>query len=204
VAEPLYTATRKKIIRLIDISYLHKAKPPNKENRLIFHGIKMGFPSFKCLIMHKSLNNKVLDDLNWHILEELQKNGRLPAVEIGRRVGLSAPAVADRIQKLEELGYIRGYRTVLDLDKLDLTIRAFIMYKPVSFKHAELIRFVESIPEVIEWFTITGNYAILLKVATSSSSRLAALIEQLEDTGETNTSLILDQNAEQKTIGNSR
>jgi Lrp/AsnC family leucine-responsive transcriptional regulator len=155
------------------------------------------------MIMHKSLNNKVLDDLNRHILEELQKNGRLSAVEIGRRIGLSAPAVADRIQKLEELGFIKGYRTVLDLDKLGLTIRAFIMYKPASFKHSELIRFVESIPEVIEWYTVTGNYAILLKVATSSSSRLAALIEQLEETGETNTSLILDQNAEQKIIGNS-
>jgi Lrp/AsnC family leucine-responsive transcriptional regulator len=147
------------------------------------------------MIMHKSLNNKVLDDLNWHILEELQKNGRLPAVEIGRRVGLSAPAVADRIQKLEDLGYIKGYRTVLDLDKLDLTIRAFISYKPASLKHPELIRLVESIPEVIEWYTVTGNHAIILKVATSSSGRLAALIEQLEETGETNTSLILDQYA---------
>jgi Lrp/AsnC family leucine-responsive transcriptional regulator len=153
--------------------------------------------------MHKSLNNKVLDDLNWHILEELQRNGRLPAVEIGRRVGLSAPAVSDRIQKLEEYGYIKGYRTVLDLDKLGLTIRAFIMYKPANFKHSDLIRLVESIPEVVEWFTVTGNYAILLKVATSSSSRLATLIEQLEETGETNTSLILDQNAEQKIIGSS-
>jgi Lrp/AsnC family leucine-responsive transcriptional regulator len=129
----------------------------------------------------------------------LQKNGRLPAAEIGRRVGLSAPAVADRIEKLEEQGYIKGYRTVLDLDKLDLTIRAFILYK-CSLKHTDMLRLVQSIPEVIEWHTVTGNYAVLLKVATSSSSRLAALIEQLEESGETNTSLILDQNPEQKII----
>lgn len=151
--------------------------------------------------MHKTLHNKVLDDLNRHILEELQKNGRLPAVEIGRRIGLSAPAVADRIQKLEDLGYIKGYRTLLDLDKMGLTIRAFIHFKTSQLKHIEMIRLMESIPEIIEWHTITGNYCILLKIATSSSERLAGVIEQLEEFGETNTSLILAQNLEQKIIG---
>jgi Lrp/AsnC family transcriptional regulator, leucine-responsive regulatory protein len=151
--------------------------------------------------MHKSLNNKVLDDLNWHILEELQKNGRLSTVEIGRRIGLSAPAVADRIQKLEDLGYIKGYRTVLDLDKMGLTIRALINFKSSQLKHPDMIRLIESIPEVVEWYTVTGVYSVQLKVATYSSERLAALIEQLEEHGETNTSLILAQNPEQKIIG---
>jgi len=151
--------------------------------------------------MHKTVNHKVLDDLNWHILEELQKDGRLPAVEIGRRVGLSAPAVAERIQKLEEQGYIRGYRTVLDLDKLGLTIRAFILFKTSSLKHTEMLKLVQSINEVVEWHTVTGNYSILLKVATGASARLAAIIEQLEEYGETNTSLILEENAEQKVVG---
>lgn len=151
--------------------------------------------------MHKSSNNKVLDDLNWHILEELQRNGRLSTVEIGRRIGLSAPAIADRIQKLEDLGYIKGYRTILDFDKIGLTIRAFITFKATQLKHPELIRLIGSIPEVIEWYTITGNYSVLLKIATSSSDRLAALIEHLEEFGETNTSLILAQNAEEKIVG---
>ena len=150
--------------------------------------------------MQKTVNNKVLDELNWHILEELQKDGRLPAAEIGRRVGLSAPAVADRIQKLEEQGYIRGYRTVLDLDKLDLTIRAFILFKTTSLRHADMLRFVQGIPELVEWYTVTGNYCILLKIATSSSGRLAAIIEHLEEHGETNTSLILDQNHSQPVL----
>lgn len=150
--------------------------------------------------MHKTLNNKVLDDLNRHILEELQKDARLSTVEIGRRIGLSAPAVADRIQKLEDLGFIRGYRTLLDMDKLGLTIRAFINFKTNQLKHTEMIRLVESVPEIIEWYTITGNYSIVLKVATSSSQRLADIIEQLEEYGETNTSLILAKDSGSKTV----
>ena len=152
-------------------------------------------------MMSKTIQNKVLDDLNWHILEELQMNGRLSTVEIGRRIGLSAPAVADRIQKLEELGYIKGYRTMLDFDKIGLTIRAFIHFKTTSLKHPDMIRLIKSIPEVVEWYTITGHYSVVLKVATASSERLAALIEHLEEFGETNTSLILEQNPDQKVIG---
>jgi len=150
--------------------------------------------------MHKTLNNKVLDELNRHILEELQKDARLSTVEIGRRIGLSAPAVADRIQKLEDLGFIRGYNTILDMDKLGLTIRAFINFRTTQLKHGEMIKLVASIPEIIEWYTVTGNYSIVLKIATSSSQRLADLIEQLEEYGETNTSLILAKDPGSKNI----
>jgi Lrp/AsnC family leucine-responsive transcriptional regulator len=150
--------------------------------------------------MHKTLNNKVLDELNRHIMEELQKDARLSTVEIGRRIGLSAPAVADRIQKLEDLGFIRGYNTILDMDKLGLTIRAFINFRTTQLKHGDMIKLVESIPEIIEWYTVTGNYSIVLKVATSTSQRLADLIEQLEEYGETNTSLILAKDPGSKNI----
>jgi Lrp/AsnC family leucine-responsive transcriptional regulator len=145
--------------------------------------------------MNKNGNHKVIDDLNWSILEELQKNARLSTTEIGRRIGLSAPAVADRIEKMEELGIIKGYHTLLDYDKLDLTIRAFILFKNNNLKHAELIKLVDSIPEVMEWHTITGSYAVLLKIATGTSERLAKIIEQLEENGETNTSLILSKSS---------
>ena len=145
--------------------------------------------------MSKNGSYKGIDDLNWSILEELQKNARLATTEIGRRVGLSAPAVADRIEKMEELGIIKGYHTLLDFDKLDLTIRAFIFFKTNNLRHTELIKLVESIPEVMEWHTITGSYAILLKIAAGTSQRLADIIEQLEEAGETNTSLILSKSS---------
>jgi len=144
--------------------------------------------------MTKNGDSKLPDDLNWSILEELQKNARLTTAEIGRRVGLSAPAVADRIQKMEEQGIIQEYQTSLNLDKLGLTIRAFISFKANGLKHVELMKLVNTIPEVAEWHTITGNYSILLKVAAYSGEELASVIEKLEEFGETNTSLILSRN----------
>jgi Lrp/AsnC family leucine-responsive transcriptional regulator len=101
---------------------------------------------------------------------------------------------------MEEQGYINGYRTVLDLDKLGLSIRAFIFFK-AQVKHAEMMELIGSIPEVIDWHTVTGNYSILLKVVTASSARLAAVVERLEEFGETNTSLILADKNVQTIIG---
>src|SRR5690349_6888357 len=99
------------------------------------HGFLSAKPLNQSFFMSKNGNHKAIDDLNWGILEELQKNARLSTTEIGRRVGLSAPAVADRIEKMEEAGIIQGYFTQIDLDKLDLTIRAFILFKNNSLKH---------------------------------------------------------------------
>jgi Lrp/AsnC family leucine-responsive transcriptional regulator len=144
--------------------------------------------------MTKNGFSKLPDELSWSILEELQQNARLTTAEIGRRVGLSAPAVAERIQKMEEQGIIKNYQTGLDLDKLGLTIRAFILFKTIGLKHVELMKLILGIPEVIEWHTVTGNYSVLLKIAACSSERLAAVIEHLEEFGETNTSLILGSN----------
>lgn len=144
--------------------------------------------------MTKNGNSKALDDLNWSILEELQQNARLTNAEIGRRIGLSAPAVAGRIEKMEEQGIIKNYQTNLDFDKLGLTIRAFIFFKAFGLKHPELIKLIQSIPEVMEWHTVTGNYSVLLKLVCNSSEQLASIIEHLEESGETNTSLILSKN----------
>ncbi|HEV8283918.1 MAG TPA: winged helix-turn-helix transcriptional regulator [Chitinophagaceae bacterium] len=142
--------------------------------------------------MLKTLNNKALDDLNKNILKELSQNARITTAEIGRRIGLSAPAVGERIQKLEEMGYIKGYRAILDFDKIGLTIQAFIHYKVTGLKHAEMTKLISCIPEVVEWHTITGNASVILKIATSSRQELADIIVKLEEYGETSTSLILE------------
>ena len=88
--------------------------------------------------MLKKITNKVLDDLNRSILKELCQDARISTTEIGRRVGLSAPAVADRIQKMEKQGFIKGYRTIVDFDKVGLTIKALITFKAITLTHSEL------------------------------------------------------------------
>lgn len=141
--------------------------------------------------MFKTLNNKALDDLNVAILKELSDNARISSAEIGRRVGLSSPAVAERISRLEELGYIKGYHAELDFDKIGLSIQAFISFK-TNMKHGEILKFVKSLPNIIEWHTVTGNATILFKVATQSRDELAKMLVFMEEHGETSTSLILE------------
>ena len=141
--------------------------------------------------MEKRSNHKAPDDLNLNILKELLVNARISNTEIGRRVGLSAPAVADRILKMEEQGIIKGSTIQLDLDKLGLTIQAFISFKANSLRHAGLMKLFESMPEITEWYSVTGNASMILKIAVATSYELELVIQKLQEHGDTSTSLIL-------------
>ena len=150
--------------------------------------------------MLKKITNKVLDDLNRSILKELCQDARISTTEIGRRVGLSAPAVADRIQKMEKQGFIKGYRTIVDFDKVGLTIKALITFKAITLKHSEAIKMIDAMPEVVEWHAITGNYCMMLKVAVETSKELELFIVRLAEHGETTTSLILSESYDSKVL----
>ncbi len=142
--------------------------------------------------MLKIFNNEI-DELSLGILRELSQNSRVSAVAIGKRIGLTAPAVAQRIGKLEESGYIKGYNILLDFDKLGLTIQAFISFKCDRKEH-DIKAVIQKIPEVTEWYVVTGNASLILKVVTHSRANLANVIAHLEEFGETTTSLILQEN----------
>jgi len=150
--------------------------------------------------MSKNLNIKGLDELGHRILEELYLNARISTIEIGRRVGLSSPAVAERIQRMEESGYITGYHARVNFDMLGLTIRAFITIKPSSTRHHEMIKVISAMPEIVEWSTLTGNICIILKAVTSTTKQLENVIQQLQPFGETSTSLILSESNEKKLL----
>lgn len=150
--------------------------------------------------MFKNVNNKELDDLNCSILKELEENARISTTEIGRRVGLSAPAVADRIQKLEEYGFIKGYHTLIDFDKIGLTIQAFVSFKSTTLNHKQKVKMVESFPEIVEWHSVTGNASMILKVVTYTSKQLEDVIGRLMEFGETTTSLILSARTDIKIL----
>ena len=151
-------------------------------------------------IMAKELVNKGLDEFNWKIIQELQLNARITIVEIGKRIGLSAPAVAERIKKLEEEGYIKGYRTVVDYDKLGLSVPVFIHYKATKISHSDMIKMVDNMPEVMEWYGITGAHCAMLKVIVASTKELERIIEKLQEFGETSTSIILSGNGTDKVV----
>lgn len=107
-----------------------------------------------------------LDAIDWHILDELQQDGRMTNVELARRVGISAPPCLRRVRALEEAGLIRGYRTLLDEKQLGYEVTAFAMVGLHSQTEADLNGFeqrVNSWPIVRECFMLSGEVDFLLK-----------------------------------------
>ena len=98
---------------------------------------------------------------------------------------------------MEKHGFIKGYRTIIDFDKVGLTIKAIINFKATSLKHSEAIKMIDAMPEVVEWHATTGNYCMMMKVAVETSKELELLIERL---GETTTSLILSESKDSKVL----
>jgi Lrp/AsnC family leucine-responsive transcriptional regulator len=133
----------------------------------------------------------VLDKIGWHILEELQKNGRLSFAELGRRVGLTLPAVAERVRKMEDTGIITGFRAEVDPAKIGLPVAAFIRISVVGDVFARLAQAVREMPEVLECHRGTGADSFTLKVAVESVQHLECLIDKLTPFGTTSTSIVL-------------
>src|ERR1700760_1614660 len=132
------------------------------------------------------------DDAARAILQALQHYGRLSVTEISKRVNLSGPAVSERIKKMEDDGIITGYTANIDHDKVGLTVNAFILLKS-SLPHSTVIKKLESVPEILECYNITGSHCIIMKVATANTKKLEKIINMLQQLGETNTSIILSE-----------
>ena len=136
-------------------------------------------------------SDKLLDDIGRQILRALQEDARISFSELGRRVGLSSPAVAERVRRMEEGGVIQGYRAMVSYERLGFPITAFIRVStPASRMHeADLI--AEKIPEVLECHHLTGTDCLILKVVVSSVGHLEEVINQMGHYGQTTTSIVL-------------
>lgn len=135
--------------------------------------------------------DKLLDNVGWEILCELQRDARLSYAEIGRRVGLSAPAVMERVHRLEEAGIITGYRAQVDITRLGLPIRAIIRVRYPGERYPQIRKMAENCAEVLECHHVTGDDCLILKVGAESMSHLEALIGNFAIYGHTTTSIVL-------------
>ena len=107
-----------------------------------------------------------LDSIDWHILKELQQDGRITNVELARRIGISAPPCLRRVRALEEAGLIRGYRTLLDEKQLGYEVTAFVMVGLHSQTEADLMAFEELVkqwPLVRECYMVSGEVDFFLR-----------------------------------------
>ncbi len=133
----------------------------------------------------------LLDDIGWRILSELQQNARMPFAELGRIVGLSTPAVTERVHKMEEAGIIVGYRAHIDPAKVGLPILAFVNVKVGGENLGHFMEVAGTHPEVLECHRVTGAESFLLKVAVSDVMHLEALVDALMPYVATTTSMVL-------------
>ena len=128
-------------------------------------------------------DNSSVDRIDRYILAALQQDGSLSNVELGRQVNLSPPAIHARIKRLEQLGYIRAYRAVLDRELLDFDMLCFIQVTLQNHQPDDVERFrqsVVSMPEVLECHHVTGNVDYLIKVVVRSRHELQQfLMERL-------------------------
>ncbi len=134
-----------------------------------------------------------LDDIDWSILGELQLDGRVGFRELGRRVGLSAPAVTARVRRLEELGIIAGYRAVVDPARLGFTVQAFVRMSvagPPDIDE-EFVAFARTIPEILDVYRVTGAETYLLRVVVATVTDLERVLRPLWRYGDTVTGVVM-------------
>jgi len=135
---------------------------------------------------------RLLDETGWQLLFALQQHARLSYSELGQRVGLSAPAVSERVKKLEEAGIITGYHAEINLAKVGLPVKAIIrMGLHGSQDSAHAIARIRELSEVLECARVMGSDTLILNVVASSVEHLERLIGQLLVYGPLTTSMVL-------------
>ena len=130
------------------------------------------------------------DAVNVRILEELQCDPRLTMSELGRRVGMSSPAVTERVRRLEEAGIIRGYRLDLNPAALGLPIAAYVRIRPHAGQLPSIADLARQIPEIVECHRVTGEDCFVLKVHIPAIDQLDRLLDSFLPYGSTTTTII--------------
>jgi Lrp/AsnC family leucine-responsive transcriptional regulator len=135
-------------------------------------------------------DSRQIDATNRRILSELQKDGRVSVAELGRRVGLSSPAVAERLQRLERDRVITGYRAEVDPRALGLSLTVVIRIRPAPGQIANVAELAQRTPEVVECRRITGEDCYIATAHVRDVEHLEEVIDHFVALGQTTTSIV--------------
>ena len=141
-----------------------------------------------------------IDEIDRNVLRELQQDARVSYAELGRRVGLTTPAVIERVRKLEDAGVITGYRAEIDPAKVGLPITAFVRMSITGVDYSHIIEVAESSNEVLECHRGTGGDSFIMKVAVASVEHLQQIIDKLTPYGITTTAIVLSSPVKRRVI----
>ncbi|KAA5823384.1 Lrp/AsnC family transcriptional regulator [Algibacter amylolyticus] len=141
-----------------------------------------------------------VDSINSKILSCLQLNARLSNAEIGRQVGISSPAVSERIKKMEDLGIIEDYKAIISPYEMGYQFKAIITLRAFMGKLKPFLDKVKTYDEVINCYRITGDENIVMEVVLKNQKHLESFIDQLITYGESKTQIVLSRVVKQKGI----
>ena len=142
----------------------------------------------------------LLDETGRNLLSVLQEDARLSYAELGRRIGLSPAATAERLRRLEEVGIITGYRLEIDREALGLPILAIVRMSCDGVKYRPFLKAVSSMEGVMECHHVAGADAFILKVVAASVAELGRVVERLLDFGVPTTSIVFSSPVERREI----
>jgi len=141
-----------------------------------------------------------IDSLNWKILKCLQENARQSNAEIGRQVGITSPAVSERIKKMEDLGIIENHITLISPFEVGYQLKALITLHAFMGKLKPFLEKVKTYDEVVNCYRITGNENIVMEVVLRNQKHLEMFIDQLIAYGESKTQIVLSHVVKNKAI----
>ncbi|HGE5783193.1 TPA: Lrp/AsnC family transcriptional regulator [Bacillus pseudomycoides] len=134
-----------------------------------------------------------IDDIDKKILEELSKNSRLAMSELGRRINLSSPAIAERVRQMESFGIIKKYTLEVDYEKLGLPIQCIIEATVKNGDYNSFKKYIEGLPNVEFCYRIAGNACYMLKMQFDTFSKAEEFIEAVNPYAHTVTYFIFSQ-----------
>ncbi len=145
---------------------------------------------------------RLLDETGWELLCALQENARSSFAELGRRVGLTPPAVAERIRRFEAAGIITGYHAAVNPAKLGLGLTVIIRFQSTRTSPPDhILSLVAACPEVTECHRVTGDDCMTLTAVVASVEHLDALVTRLAPYGASYTSIVLSSPLQHRAIG---
>ena len=135
-----------------------------------------------------------MDAIDKKIIDILCRDGRVTMKELATGLGLSAPAVAERVKRLEQSGIISGYKAVINREKLGQNVSVFIDLDIPASKYENFKLFADVTPEISEFYYVTGQHSLIVKAFVKDTEHLAKLLEEIQEFGPTETYVVMYSN----------
>ncbi len=142
-----------------------------------------------------------MDQIDWKIIEILQKNARIALSQLSKKVHLTAPAVSERILKLQEKGILSGYTAKVDLKQFGYQVICFVKVDVARDREEKFIQFCRSHDQILECHLISGKSSFLVKVGAFSIASLETFLKRFYDFGHTESYIVLEEIFKDKIVG---